>query len=95
MTEVYNPGKGFAFVTFAREEDADDAIEKMDGKMLYGRKLSVKEAKPKRSDVRDSERANEMIEEAFRRAMTTPPSMWGPVNSGNWWLQPEGRPHPY
>ena len=34
VTDVFNSGKGFAFVTFARAEDANAAIEEMDGEML-------------------------------------------------------------
>ena len=90
VTDVFNSGKGFAFVTFARAEDANAAIDEMDGEMLNGRKISVKEAKPRKTD----ERASEIIDEAFQRFLYEPPSMWGPVNSGNWWLQPGGR-HPF
>ena len=37
--------KGFGFVTFAKEEDAQKALE-MNGKEVEGRPLSVREAKP-------------------------------------------------
>ena len=39
--------RGFAFVTFATEEEAKAAIEKMNGVDLDGRQLTVNEAKPK------------------------------------------------
>jgi len=39
--------RGFAFVTFATEEEAKVAAEKMNGIDLDGRQLTVNEAKPK------------------------------------------------
>ncbi len=39
--------RGFAFVTFATEEESKAAIEKMNGFDLDGRQLTVNEAKPK------------------------------------------------
>lgn len=39
--------KGFGFVTFTNDEDADKAIEEMDGKDLAGREIAVNEARPK------------------------------------------------
>jgi cold-inducible RNA-binding protein len=39
--------RGFAFVTFATEEEAKAAAEKMNGVDLDGRQLTVNEAKPK------------------------------------------------
>eukprot|EP00092_Neocalanus_flemingeri_P097996 GFUD01124947.1.p2 GENE.GFUD01124947.1~~GFUD01124947.1.p2 ORF type:complete len:129 (+),score=35.88 GFUD01124947.1:43-429(+) len=90
VVDVFNSGKGFAFVTFSSAGDAADAIEEMDGKMLFGRRVSVKQARQRREDRDREERANEMINEAFQRVLNDPPSMWGPVNSGNWWLHPPG-----
>jgi cold-inducible RNA-binding protein len=40
--------KGFGFVEFAKEEDAQKAIEGMAGKELDGRKLVVNFARPSR-----------------------------------------------
>lgn len=40
--------KGFGFVTFASEEDAQKAIDGMNGKELEGRKLVVNVARPPR-----------------------------------------------
>ena len=37
--------RGFGFVTFANNSDADNAIEGMNGKELDGRALNVNEAK--------------------------------------------------
>lgn len=39
--------KGFGFVTFANAEEADAAIEALNGKDLDGRELVVNEARPK------------------------------------------------
>ncbi|QYM78324.1 RNA-binding protein [Horticoccus luteus] len=39
--------RGFAFVTFATEEESKAAIEKMHGTQLDGREITVNEAKPK------------------------------------------------
>jgi RNA recognition motif-containing protein len=38
--------RGFGFVTFTRDEDAEKAIKGMNGKDVSGRKIVVKEAKP-------------------------------------------------
>ena len=39
--------KGFGFVTFANEEDAKKAIDKMNEKEMEGREIRVNEAKPR------------------------------------------------
>lgn len=39
--------KGFGFVTFVNDEDADKAIEALNDHELNGRKLAVNEARPK------------------------------------------------
>jgi len=39
--------RGFGFVTFARDEDAQTAISKMDGTTLDGRTIKVNEAQEK------------------------------------------------
>ena len=38
--------KGFGFVTFVNDEDANKAIEEMNGKEVDGRTIKVNEAKP-------------------------------------------------
>lgn len=38
--------RGFGFVTFKKNKDAEEAIGKMDGKEVEGRSLVVKEARP-------------------------------------------------
>lgn len=39
--------KGFGFVTFEKDEDAQKALKEMDGAQAEGRVLKVKEATPK------------------------------------------------
>ena len=41
-----NRSKGFGFITFTNDEDADKAISEMNEKEVEGRKLTVNEAKP-------------------------------------------------
>ncbi|PIA28173.1 hypothetical protein AQUCO_07200072v1 [Aquilegia coerulea] len=45
--------KGFGFVTFASEDEAQKAITEMNGKVLNGRVIYVETAKPTRSRYRD------------------------------------------
>jgi len=47
VTDVYNTGKGFAFVTFDRKEDAQTATKEMDGQTVNGQQLKVNEARPR------------------------------------------------
>ncbi|PJE81379.1 RNA-binding protein [Candidatus Pacearchaeota archaeon CG10_big_fil_rev_8_21_14_0_10_32_42] len=46
-----NRSKGFGFVTFVEEEDANKAIAGMDGKETEGRALKVNEAKPREEEA--------------------------------------------
>lgn len=39
--------KGFGFVTFSNDEDADNAVSEMNGMEIGGRALTVNEARPK------------------------------------------------
>ncbi len=48
IVDIYKPmGKGFAFVTFETEEEAQAAIEAMHEKEVFGRALTVQVARPK------------------------------------------------
>ena len=47
VVDVYNTGKGFAFVTFGRKEDAEGATRELDGSTLNGQQIKVNEAKPR------------------------------------------------
>ena len=44
--------RGFGFVTFAEASSAEEAVEKMNGAELDGRKLRVNEAQERRRDNR-------------------------------------------
>lgn len=47
-----NRSKGFGFVTFTNDNEADKAINEMNGKDFMGRNLTVNEARPKESQPR-------------------------------------------
>jgi len=47
MDRLTNKSKGFGFVTFANDEDADKALRELDGKEIQGRNLKVNVAKPR------------------------------------------------
>ena len=42
VVDVYNTGKGFAFVTFDRKEDAAAAIQELDGANVCGQSIKVR-----------------------------------------------------
>ena len=46
MDKMTGRSKGFGFVEFESDADADKAIEMMNGKMFDGRSLTVNEARP-------------------------------------------------
>jgi len=46
--------RGFGFVEMTNEEDAQEAIKKLNGAELAGRKIVVQEARPKREQSRTS-----------------------------------------
>jgi len=47
VTDVYNTGKGYAFVTFSRKDEAQAATQEMDGATINGQQVKVNEAKPR------------------------------------------------
>ncbi|HEX4122172.1 MAG TPA: RNA-binding protein [Verrucomicrobiae bacterium] len=47
LDRATNRPRGFAFVTMSSKEEADKAIEGMNGKQLDGRALTVNEARPR------------------------------------------------
>ncbi|PWA68688.1 Nucleotide-binding, alpha-beta plait [Artemisia annua] len=47
MDKVSSRSKGFGFVTYASADDAEKAINEMDGKTLHGRVICVELAKPR------------------------------------------------
>jgi RNA recognition motif-containing protein len=44
--KISGRSKGFGFVTFTNDADADKAIAELDGKELGGRPITVNEARP-------------------------------------------------
>jgi len=46
MDKEANTSKGFGFVTFAKDEDAEKAIKELDGKEIDGKNIKVNLAKP-------------------------------------------------
>ena len=46
VTDTYNPGKGFAFVTFSSPDEAQAAISAMNGTNVCGRDIKCNIAKP-------------------------------------------------
>eukprot|EP00090_Calanus_glacialis_P040971 TRINITY_DN717_c0_g1_i5.p1 TRINITY_DN717_c0_g1~~TRINITY_DN717_c0_g1_i5.p1 ORF type:complete len:381 (+),score=141.73 TRINITY_DN717_c0_g1_i5:60-1145(+) len=48
VTNAYNPGKGFAFVDFATEDEANAAIEALNGKEVCGKEVECNIAKFKK-----------------------------------------------
>jgi RNA recognition motif-containing protein len=51
--------RGFGFVTFKNDADADKAIAGMEGKDVEGRNLNVKEARPMREEGKEEKPAEE------------------------------------
>ena len=50
VVDCFNPGKGFAFVTFEHSEEAAAAIEKLNGQELFGSVLSMNLSTPKEKE---------------------------------------------
>ena len=47
VTDAYNPGRGFAFITFASAAEANKAMEAMEGQEVCGRVIQCNVAKPR------------------------------------------------
>merc|ERR1739844_558794 len=47
VTDVYNTGKGFAFVTMADQSGVEAAIDNLHGTEIDGREVKVEQAKPR------------------------------------------------
>ena len=47
VTDAYNPGKGFAFVTFSKPSEATAAMEALEGQEVCGNVVNINIAKPK------------------------------------------------
>ena len=60
ITDTYNTGKGYAFVTFYHQSSADRAIKDFHGESLFGKRVKVEVATPRAGDEDkdDDERVN-------------------------------------
>jgi len=47
VTDTYNTGKGYAFVTYANKEDAATATDQLNGQEILGQQVKVNVARPK------------------------------------------------
>ena len=47
VTDAFNPGRGFAFITYSTPDEAQKAIAALDGKEVCGREIQCNIAKPK------------------------------------------------
>lgn len=56
MDKMTNRSKGFGFVEFENDADAEQAISMFDGKDFGGRKLTVNEARPMEERPRNFQR---------------------------------------
>merc|ERR1712038_980870 len=56
VNDIFNTGKGYAFVTMADERDAKIACEDLNGTELDGQDIKVEISRPKRRDDRDGGR---------------------------------------
>lgn len=54
MDKMTNRSKGFGFVTFENDADADKAVAEMNGSSIEGRKITVNEARPMEERPRNS-----------------------------------------
>lgn len=54
MDRSTNRSKGFGFVEMSDEEQARAAIQALNGKDVGGRNINVSEARPRRTESRDS-----------------------------------------
>merc|ERR1711936_495029 len=63
VVDVYNTGKGFAFVTFADERNASEAIRGMNGQVIDGQEIKVDVASSKEIAVDEVEVVVEEEEE--------------------------------
>jgi len=56
VTDAYNPGNGFAFVTYSSAEEASAAMEALDGKEVCGSSVTIKLNKPRAKSEVDSDK---------------------------------------
>merc|ERR1711997_648024 len=56
VNDVYNTGKGYAFITMDDERGAKDAIDDLHGSTIEGQEVKVEMSRPKGSGGRDRDR---------------------------------------
>ena len=76
--------KGFGFVTFVNDLDAEKAMEEMDGQEIDGRPLKVNEAKPREKEISSEkekpvEEIGEKVEEPKEEKVEEKPVRKNPV----------------
>lgn len=64
--------RGFGFVTYKNDADADKAIEGMNEKEVEGRKIVVKEARPARESQEEGQTEEEKPAEETKEEKETP-----------------------
>ena len=53
VNDIFNTGKGYAFVTMADDVGANQAIRELNGTVIDGQEIKVEISRPKRRDDRD------------------------------------------
>jgi len=54
VTDAYNTGKGYAFITFSSPTEAEDCLKSMNGRDIFGQTLKIDMAKGSRKSWRRS-----------------------------------------
>jgi len=56
VNDVFNTGKGYAFITMDDEKDAQDAVDELHGTTIDGQEVKVELSKPRSGGGRDRDR---------------------------------------
>ena len=59
VNDIFNTGKGYAFVTMADDDGANKAIRELNGTVIDGQEIKVEISRPKRRDDRDGGRRDD------------------------------------
>ena len=59
VNDIFNTGKGYAFVTMADDVGANQAIRELNGTVIDGQEIKVEISRPKRRDDRDGGRRDD------------------------------------
>ena len=63
VTDIFNPGKGFAFVTFSTPGEAQAAIKAMDGTNVCGRDIQCSLARKRREETKTEKKLRMRMKE--------------------------------